>query len=43
MFSGDLFSPSPLSILYKGEQMIEPINACEIDVSCVGNHEFDFS
>ena len=23
--------------------MIEPINACEIDVSCVGNHEFDFS
>ncbi|EGR28866.1 ser thr protein phosphatase family protein, putative [Ichthyophthirius multifiliis] len=43
LFSGDLFSPSPLSLLYKGEQMIEPINACRIDVACVGNHEFDFS
>ena len=22
--------------------MIEPINACGIDVACVGNHEFDY-
>ncbi|KAL4509211.1 hypothetical protein ABPG72_018142 [Tetrahymena utriculariae] len=43
LFSGDLFSPSTLSVLYKGEQMIEPINACNIDVACVGNHEFDFN
>lgn len=42
MFSGDLFSPSTLSVLYKGEQMLMPINECGIDVACVGNHEFDF-
>lgn len=22
--------------------MLDPINACGIDVACVGNHEFDF-
>ncbi|EGR29458.1 ser thr protein phosphatase family protein, putative [Ichthyophthirius multifiliis] len=43
IFSGDLFSPSPLSIIYKGEQMIEPINACQIDIACVGNHDFDYN
>ncbi len=26
--------------LYKGEQMIKPMNDFKVDVACLGNHEF---
>lgn len=42
LFSGDVFSPSLLSNDYNGAQMIEPLNAFNIDVACFGNHDFDF-
>jgi 5'-nucleotidase len=42
VFSGDLLSPSQLSSQYEGAQMISPFNACKVDVSMPGNHDFDF-
>ena len=41
-FGGDLLSPSVMSGLTKGEQMIEIYNALGTDVAVVGNHELDF-
>jgi 2',3'-cyclic-nucleotide 2'-phosphodiesterase (5'-nucleotidase family) len=41
-FGGDLISPSVLSGLTKGEQMIELTNAIGVQVAVPGNHEFDF-
>jgi len=41
-FSGDCFSPSILSYLFDGEQMVEPMNQFAIDVACIGNHELDY-
>ena len=41
-FGGDLISPSILSGLTKGTQMIELLNAIGVDVAVPGNHEFDF-
>lgn len=41
-FGGDLISPSILSGLTKGTQMIELMNAVNTDVAVLGNHEFDF-
>ena len=41
-FGGDLISPSILSGLTKGKQMIELMNAVDTDVAVLGNHEFDF-
>ncbi|EGR28575.1 ser thr protein phosphatase family protein, putative [Ichthyophthirius multifiliis] len=42
LFSGDLFSPSTMSLLYQGQQMLYPINSLNIDAACVGNHDFDY-
>lgn len=42
IFSGDAFSPSLLSSVYKGEQMVEILNNLGINFACIGNHEFDF-
>jgi len=42
LFSGDIFSPSALSVIYEGEHMIKPINSFGIHCACVGNHDFDF-
>jgi 5'-nucleotidase len=42
LFSGDVFSPSVLSNVYKGHQMIEPMNSFGIDAACLGNHDFDY-
>ena len=42
LFSGDLLSPSLISTLYEGEQMIKPFNRCRVDVACLGNHDLDF-
>ena len=41
-FGGDLLSPSVLSGLTQGEQMIALMNAIGVDVGVYGNHEFDF-
>ena len=41
-FGGDLISPSILSGMLKGAQMIELMNALGVDVAVPGNHEFDF-
>ena len=41
-FGGDLISPSVMSGLTKGTQMVELMNAVGMDVAVVGNHEFDF-
>ncbi|CAF0987732.1 unnamed protein product [Brachionus calyciflorus] len=42
MFSGDIFSPSPLSMVTKGKQMVPILNRFNVDIACVGNHDFDF-
>ncbi|HET6466905.1 MAG TPA: 5'-nucleotidase C-terminal domain-containing protein [Geminicoccaceae bacterium] len=41
-FGGDLISPSVMSGLTKGKQMIELYNALGTQVAVPGNHEFDF-
>jgi 5'-nucleotidase len=41
-FSGDAFSPSGMSTILRGEQMIPVINAMGIDAACLGNHDLDF-
>jgi 5'-nucleotidase / UDP-sugar diphosphatase len=41
-FGGDLISPSVLSGLTQGAQMIELYNLLGTDVAVLGNHEFDF-
>ena len=41
-FGGDLFSPSVMSSLTLGAQMVEMMNAIGTDVAVVGNHEYDF-
>jgi 5'-nucleotidase len=40
--AGDTLSPSLLSTLRQGAQMIEGWNAVGLDVATFGNHEFDF-
>lgn len=41
-FGGDLLSPSVLSSLAKGEQMIEIYNQLGTDIAVPGNHEYDY-
>jgi len=41
-FGGDLISPSVMSGLTKGAQMVEMMNAVKTDLAVLGNHEFDF-
>jgi 5'-nucleotidase / UDP-sugar diphosphatase len=41
-FGGDLISPSVLSGVTQGAQMIELYNLLDTDVAVLGNHEFDF-
>jgi 5'-nucleotidase len=40
--SGDLIHGSPVEFLSRGRSMIEAMNAAGVDVSCPGNHEFDW-
>mmetsp|Transcript_85217 Transcript_85217/g.182650 ORF Transcript_85217/g.182650 Transcript_85217/m.182650 type:complete len:639 (-) Transcript_85217:136-2052(-) len=42
VFAGDLLSPSVLSDLFEGAQMIDILNKLNIDAASLGNHEFDF-
>lgn len=41
-FGGDLLSPSVLSDLTKGAQMIELMDVIGLEYAVPGNHEFDF-
>ncbi|CAD8112017.1 unnamed protein product [Paramecium sonneborni] len=43
LFSGDIFAPSALSNIYRGDQMLYPIQQFNIDVACPGNHDFDYT
>jgi len=42
LFSGDILNPSVLSRGDRGLHMAEVLNRSKVDVSCFGNHEFDF-
>lgn len=42
VFGGDTLSPSPLSTVLQGQQMIAAFNALGLDLATFGNHEFDF-
>lgn len=42
MIGGDFLSSSVASTVFRGEQMIEALNAAGLDVATLGNHEFDF-
>lgn len=42
LFDGDMFSPSLLSGLDKGENTVELTNLVPFDLAVPGNHEFDF-
>ncbi len=39
---GDFLSPSLMSGLFFGQQMIDALNAAGLDITTFGNHEFDF-
>lgn len=41
-FGGDAFSPSIMSSIFKGKQVVDVFNKIGIDVAVFGNHEFDF-
>lgn len=38
LFSGDCFSPSILTNIYYGKQMVYALNKLGIDYACFGNH-----
>jgi 5'-nucleotidase / UDP-sugar diphosphatase len=40
--AGDMLSPSPMSTVLRGAQMITVLNALGLDLATFGNHEFDF-
>jgi len=42
VFAGDLLSPSALSGLFEGAQMVDILNYLQLDAASLGNHEFDF-
>ncbi|KAG8327609.1 hypothetical protein J6590_015643 [Homalodisca vitripennis] len=42
LFSGDVFSPSPLSYFTKGAQMSAVLNECGVHAAIFGNHDFDY-
>ena len=42
VFSGDCFSPSIMSTILRGEQMVPALNLLGVDVACLGNHDLDF-
>lgn len=42
VLAGDFLSPSVASSFFKGEQMVDTLNAAGLDIATLGNHEFDF-
>jgi 2',3'-cyclic-nucleotide 2'-phosphodiesterase (5'-nucleotidase family) len=41
VLAGDVLSPSLASKFFRGRQMIEALNAAQLDYATFGNHEFD--
>src|ERR1043166_623251 len=41
-FGGNLLSPSPMSALTRGNQMIDMLNSIGVDYAAPGRHDFDF-
>lgn len=39
LFSGDLWSPSKLTSVFKGEHLVDIMNALKIDAAALGNHD----
>lgn len=39
---GDFLSPSTMSSMFQGDQMVATLNAAGLDLATFGNHEFDF-
>jgi 5'-nucleotidase len=42
ILAGDFLSPSTMSSMFQGSQMIAGLNAIGLDLATFGNHEFDF-
>ncbi|TGZ63278.1 hypothetical protein CRM22_006999 [Opisthorchis felineus] len=42
LFSGDLLSPSSLSMTTEGAHMVDLLNLLMVDCCVIGNHDFDF-
>ena len=42
LFSGDALSPSIMSSIFQGKQLIDVFNQLGLDYAVVGNHEMDF-
>ncbi|MFB3818267.1 MAG: bifunctional UDP-sugar hydrolase/5'-nucleotidase [Candidatus Methylomirabilales bacterium] len=42
VLAGDFLSPSTVSSLFQGEQMVAGLNAAGLELATFGNHEFDF-
>jgi 2',3'-cyclic-nucleotide 2'-phosphodiesterase (5'-nucleotidase family) len=41
-FGGNVLSPSPMSALTRGNQMIDMLNSVGVDYAALGRHDFDF-
>lgn len=42
VLAGDFLSPSTMSSMFQGSQMVAALNAVGVDLVTFGNHEFDF-
>lgn len=42
VLAGDFLSPSTMSSVFQGGQMVDVLNASGLDLATFGNHEFDF-
>jgi len=42
VLAGDFLSPSTMSSVFQGQQMMATLNAAGLDLATFGNHEFDF-
>jgi 2',3'-cyclic-nucleotide 2'-phosphodiesterase (5'-nucleotidase family) len=42
VLAGDFLSPSTMSSIFQGSQMVASLNAIGLDLATFGNHEFDF-
>jgi len=42
VLAGDFLSPSTMSSVFQGSQMVDTLNAVGLDLVTFGNHEFDF-
>jgi 2',3'-cyclic-nucleotide 2'-phosphodiesterase (5'-nucleotidase family) len=42
VLAGDFLSPSTMSSVFQGSQMVATLNAAGLDLATFGNHEFDF-